>query len=104
MNMFKQQQRRGAPAVKHFTPFGLFIQQRGVEQVECKIGEHRRVAADKRQRVVLTLPQQLVWVLHQQADHFEDLHYSPSALSRTSVMLMASIRLLLNRLNLLSEP
>ncbi|WP_204362424.1 helicase-related protein, partial [Escherichia coli] len=42
--------RRGAPAVKHFTPFGLFIQQRGVEQVECKIGEHRRVAADKRQR------------------------------------------------------
>lgn len=49
-------------------------------------------------------PQQLVRILHQQADHFEDLHYSPSALSRTSVMLMASIRLLLNRLNLLSEP
>ena len=56
MNMFEQQQRCGTSTVKHFAPFGLFIQQRRVKQVAGKIRKHRCVAADQRQRVLLTFP------------------------------------------------
>ncbi|KAF4296069.1 hypothetical protein G9F45_23910 [Escherichia coli] len=37
-------------------PFGLFIQQRRVEQVPGEIRKHRRVAADQRQRILLAFP------------------------------------------------